>query len=364
MKPGPVFSILLPTHNRADVLPFAVYSVLSQTVRDFELLIVGDGCTDNTLEVVNSFQDARIRWFDLPKAPNFGYANRNIALGEARGRYVAFMAHDDLWMPDHLELLSSALERNNAEIAYSRTLWVIPKGLIAPCTFNLNHPKTLEDFLSRKRNGISAGCFIHRRDCFDKYGYWNEELQSCGDLDMWARIIEGGGKKNFVYVPEPTCLHFRAKWRNEGMTGQPWLTVWKHLHDVKGFMPPALKVFVPEGVTEQEAFWREMKDNTMWTTNLREAINQILDFRVGQSDELLLSILIRDESSCARSEKLADVLVHLENLKNFTLEMEQMNSSLGWKLVRALRRVREKAFPSGTVRERALLKIGNKLRRA
>jgi glycosyltransferase involved in cell wall biosynthesis len=65
---APRFSVLIPTHNRSTLLRLAISSVLSQTETDFELLVVGDGCTDDTADVVAGF-DARIRWLDLPEGP-------------------------------------------------------------------------------------------------------------------------------------------------------------------------------------------------------------------------------------------------------------------------------------------------------
>lgn len=342
--PVPRFSVLLPTHNRADVLPFAIRSVLWQTVHEFELLIVGDGCTDRTADVVGSFSDHRIRWFDFPKAPNFGYANRNVALREASGDHIAYMCHDDLWLPDHLELLSACLDQYGAELAYSRTLWVAPDGTIMPGTFNLNHPETLGPFLARTSNRIPSGCVVHRRECFVKYGYWNEALPSCGDWDLWARIIDGGKQRNFAYLPVPTYLHFRASWRREADVWPPELTVWKALYARAGGMPSALRIRLEPGLTEQEATWRAMApDAHRWARELRAAVDQILDCRVSQMDELMLKVLAGRPRADEDPTKLLETLVQLG---------AERESSFGWKLVRRLRQVRHRVAPPGTLRER------------
>lgn len=278
----PLISILLPTHNRADVLPYAIEAVLAQTVEHVEILVVGDGCTDHTAEVVQSFRDRRIRWFDLPKAPHFGYANRNLALKQARGTYIAFMAHDDLILPDHLERCLEPLEANTAlELVYTRPLWVTPDGLIIPVAYNLYNSETFDLFISRRVNGIPASCVVHRRACFDKYGYWKADLPSCGDWDMWVRIIEGGGGRNFAFIPEPTCLHFRAIWRTEANAGPEELVFWRSFYERTACLPAALKVKIPEDVPEQQVLWESIaRDPVGWSAQVRQAVVQILDQRV------------------------------------------------------------------------------------
>lgn len=359
-RPG--YSILLPTHNRADVLRFAIRSVLGQTFEDFELLVVGDGCTDETAALVAGFGDARIRWFDLPKAPHFGYANRNVALREAKGELVAFMAHDDLWLPDHLELLARCLEQGAAEIAYSRPLWVIPRGLVAPLVFNLHNPETLSRFVAKTHNSIPAGCVVHRRECLDKYGYWNADLRGNGDLDMWARIVSGGGRKNFAYLPEPTCLHFRANWRTEANVGQPALHVWKALHAVEGFMPPALKVDVPPGLTEQEAFRLAIEANPRrWTADVRAAVECVIEKRVALSDEMILKLLGDGGADRLDADRLFDSYAQLERVARLADEL--VEGSVGWTLLRRTRQVLNALAPADTLRGRSLLRVKNAFRR-
>jgi len=136
---APRFSVLLPTHNRDDVIEYAIRSCLWQTEQDFELLIVGDGCTDRTSEVVSHFNDARIRWFDLPKAPLSGYANRNTVLRQARGHFIAYAQHDDIFFPDHLSRLAATAERTGVQWCYSRPLWVEPDGVLAPFAIDLTN---------------------------------------------------------------------------------------------------------------------------------------------------------------------------------------------------------------------------------
>lgn len=273
----PTFSILLPTHNRADVLPFAVESVLAQTREDFELLIVGDGCTDDTSAVVESFQDSRIHWFDLPKAPHFGYANRNRVLKKAKGDLVGFAAHDDLWFPDHLEMLAGYFDDPSIDIVISRPLWCSPTGSLAPSTFNLHASRVMSRFSAKAQNEIPASAVLHRRSCFEDVGYWDEDLAGGGDWDLWLRMLgnsDRGG--HFAFHPHPTVVHFRANWRAED---PPFVRSWEHrLRSSSDGFARDLQVGMTEGQTEQEAVWKEIQsDPGGWSTRTRTAAVVAID---------------------------------------------------------------------------------------
>jgi len=253
----PRFSVLVPTHNRADVLPLAIRSALWQTDGDFELLIAGDGCTDGTADVVRSFDDRRIRWFDLPKAPGVGYANRNRALREARGLYVAYLGHDDLWFPDHLERLAARLERADAEFVHSRLLAVDDTGRLRPYSYNIEVPAH-QATLWRADMAMTMTSVMHTRACLDRYGYWSEDLRRMADVEMWHRIVAGGGFRRAAFVAEPTLLHFTSSTPMAARThAAGWIT-----RGVLGAAHSQLPSWrIDPGDLPQQAAWRHLSDD-------------------------------------------------------------------------------------------------------
>lgn len=275
MVSKPRISILMPTHSRVDVIGMAIQSVLDQTVEDFELLVVGDGCAPGTAEVVETFQDARIRFFDLPKAPNFGYANRNIALREARGELIGFTADDDLLFPDHFEVLTEGL-KGGAAIAYSQALWVSTDGIAAPFLTNLELADEFRMF-TEVGNTIPASCFLYRADSLPSLDVWPEDLASAGDWQLWRRIIRENPRNPLTYCRVPTVLHFSAKWKNSRHSQAGQLASFLDVADGAGWWPSALRVWIPNASNEQYEYARLMRaDPAAWSEQIRRAVGDLV----------------------------------------------------------------------------------------
>lgn len=275
MLEKPRFSILLPTHNRADVLGLAIESVLAQTEQDFELLIVADGCTDNTRDVIAKFTDSRIRLFDLPKAPYFGYANRNIALAESRGELIAYMAHDDLLLRDHLELMGNLLDLNKVSWGYSRPLWVSTDGIVVPFCVNLTLSDERKYFLEQ-HNTIPASCVVHTRAALERVGFWPEDIASAADWELWKRIIKDGNGY-LAFLRQPTTLHFSADWKCSRHSRMKEVQTLLSIADHAEWWPDILRYSSKEE-PEQVLLWNAIKSgNREWIAAFREAIDTVID---------------------------------------------------------------------------------------
>lgn len=118
---SPKISIITATYNRSNVLRYTIESVLQSTFSDWELLVIGDACTDDTEQTVASFEDPRVRFSNLDH--NFGEQSgpNNEGFRQSSGRFIAYLNHDDLFFPDHLDSSLQLLERSGADLVYAAT---------------------------------------------------------------------------------------------------------------------------------------------------------------------------------------------------------------------------------------------------
>lgn len=184
---NPTVSVIIPTYNREHLIGRAIQSVLNQTYQDFEIIVVDDASTDNTQEVVKSFNDLRIRYIRHEKNRG-GSAARNTGIRAARGEYIAFLDSDDEWLPEKLaEQIRVFHQDPECGVVYTDILVVYPDG----CELQRRAPKIkgsmFHKLLEANVVGTTSSVLV-RRDCFDKVGLFNEELASCQDWDMWIRL--------------------------------------------------------------------------------------------------------------------------------------------------------------------------------
>jgi len=173
----------MPTHNRAKIISKSLRCILKQTYTNYELLVVLDGCTDNTSDVVNRFGDERFRIFKTRKRSGPGAA-RNLGFKYASGKYIAYCDDDDLFYADHLDLLVNALEPDpKIGLSYG-DCYIIKdgeKGLFSP---------------EHRRSDLECGNYIypsvviHRKSCLDRVGLFDERLQVFEDWELFLRISD------------------------------------------------------------------------------------------------------------------------------------------------------------------------------
>ncbi len=206
--PEPIVSIITATYNWSNVLRLAIESVLWQTRQDFEMLVIGDGCTDDSAEVVASFGDPRIRWHNLPANSGNQSAPNNAGIAMARGKYIAYLGHDDIWLPDHLASHLDAIEKTGADLTYS---WL---EMLGPEPVTMRQMSGITT--SEKYDGdavLPPTSIMHRHALAEEVGPWKDYRSIPGptDQEFILRIFQAGRK--FASVQKLTALKFNAAWR-------------------------------------------------------------------------------------------------------------------------------------------------------
>lgn len=179
-----LISVVIPTYNRAWSLPRAVNSVLKQTFRDLELIVVDDGSNDYTQNILSSYQDSRLR---VIRQTNRGVAgSRNRGIEESRGDYIALLDSDDYWfnqkMKRHLEFTLDS----GFSITQTEEIWIRKGRRVNP---KYKHTKKAGWIFepSLQLCLVSPSCVMFSRDCWKKIGPFDQDLMACEDYDLWLR---------------------------------------------------------------------------------------------------------------------------------------------------------------------------------
>ncbi|MBW4574226.1 MAG: glycosyltransferase [Aphanothece sp. CMT-3BRIN-NPC111] len=201
----PSVSVIITTYQRASLVTQAIKSVLAQSYKDYEIIVVNDGSTDNTAEVLNKFQDKIKIIHQNNKGLSFA---RNIAIQNSQGQYIAFLDDDDVWLPTKLEKQIALLEANNKiGLIYSDMSYFDEKEIF-PETTAKKRPLPLARIswmlfpypnLTPRPSSV-----VVRRETLDEIGLFDESLTACEDYDLWLRISE---KWLVYYLDEPLTMY-------------------------------------------------------------------------------------------------------------------------------------------------------------
>lgn len=181
----PAISVIIPTFNRKWAVGRAVDSVLQQTFTDFELIVVDDGSTDGTAELLQRYGAA----VGCLRQPNRGVsAARNLGIANARGALIAFLDSDDLWLPDKLKHQAAFFDQHRqALICQTEEIWIRNGRRVNP---KKRHRKP-EGMIFRQSLAlclVSPSAVMIRKALLDEMGGFDESLPACEDYDLWLRI--------------------------------------------------------------------------------------------------------------------------------------------------------------------------------
>jgi glycosyltransferase involved in cell wall biosynthesis len=217
LEDNPLVSVIIPTHNRPEMLKEALSSVLSQSFRNFEIVVINDGGQD-VQEVIDSLKnesEGKIVYIQHKKNKGLSSA-RNTGLKTAKGKYIAYLDDDDIYYPSHLETLIGFLEKNDCGVAYTDAYQVFQLWKTDHYTTDykkiFGHEFNREDLLIS--NYIHLNNVVHRKNLIEAVGGFDENLSTHEDWDFLIRLAQ---KSDFYYL-ETITAEFRFRPDKTNMT--------------------------------------------------------------------------------------------------------------------------------------------------
>lgn len=246
----PRFSVVIPIYNKVPFLAHTLKSVLQQRMDDFELILVNDGSTDSSAEVVAGFSDPRIRYFS--RENQGASAARNFGIEQAVSDYITFLDADDYWYPNMLQRMLEAIETYPEQKVFSGAIEVETPWKIFPAQYTVA-PRLLFQVVdyfdaSMKTTVICTSCAVFHRSVFERVGGFDPHIKSGQDTDLWMRIglvypVVFCAEILARYVYDPNSLSKRKEFLNQKMDFEKFKPLEKSHPKLKKFIDQNLFSF-------------------------------------------------------------------------------------------------------------------------
>lgn len=203
-------SVIVPVYNHEEYIEDCVESILPQTYRNFEVIVVDDGSTDNTAEKLLKYRD-KINY--LYKENGGGASALNVGIKASKGNYIAWLSSDDMFLPEKLELQIKRFEED-PELGLVHSDWytIDKKGKITGHEKASNYGKDKVILELLKHNFINGSTTMIRRECFLKVGLFDENMRYSADGDLWSRLIR---YYEFGHIPLPLIKY---RWHDKNLS--------------------------------------------------------------------------------------------------------------------------------------------------
>lgn len=220
----PLITVIVPSYNHSRYIGYTIDSILNQTLQNFELLIIDDNSSDESVEIIKKFKDPRINLTALDK--NSGICKAaNLCFKKARGKYLSIIASDDIMLSDNLEKKVNFLELNpqygavfsGIEVIDERNQILQKKTKKFEKIF-ISENKKKHEWLNHffyKGNCIAAPTFVTTTECIKKINGFNELIFQAHDFDMWVRICLAGYEMHIL--PEK-LVQYRQRRNNKNLS--------------------------------------------------------------------------------------------------------------------------------------------------
>jgi glycosyltransferase involved in cell wall biosynthesis len=252
----PAVSVVVPAYNVAQFIAEALDSVFAQTFKDFEVIIINDGSPD-TVELERALAPYLSRVVYLKQSNRGPSAARNTGISAARGRYVALLDADDVWLPEYLAEQTRALEaQSGLDLVYSDAL-LFGEGEGAGSSFMKTYPSrgpvTVESLLTQTCAVITS-CVVARRDALVAAGLFDERYRRVEDFQLWVRMAHGGARLGYQRK-----ILARHRMRPDSLAGDPsvmhecGIGVYKDLSNELE-LTPSQRALVEEEIEKYESY--------------------------------------------------------------------------------------------------------------